>query len=185
MPGIVNGIIHAQLRVPIWVRAPERAMLMHIGHDDKIRLVEIRFIRVKVCVRNAGLRPAHAALACAVRDACMDLAERRLDVVVEPRRDADAGRPELNVRKFRSRVVCEVDVEADEVEEFEVLDTLLVGAARVVCRAHLEAAVCPWPVCAANPRKLHRAHVVGSVSREDIVRNKLAHRAERWRPRCA
>jgi hypothetical protein len=75
--------------------------------------------RVEVLIGDSC--PAHTAFAGTVDDACVDLAEAGLDVVVESRADVDTGRPHLNVTDDVVRVVRWANVEANEVVELETL----------------------------------------------------------------
>src|SRR5260370_34697133 len=102
MPRIVHRAVRSELGNPVFTAAPKRPVLVHIPYNDTIILGWIRISRVEVLIGDSC--PAHATFAGAVDDACVNLAEASLDVVVESRADVDTGRPHLNVTDDLVRV---------------------------------------------------------------------------------
>ena len=92
---------------------------MHIPDNDALVLRRIRIGWVEFLIGDGC--PTHATLAGTIDDACVNLAEAGLDVVVESRADVDTSRPHLNVTDDVVRVARSADVEANEVVEFEIL----------------------------------------------------------------
>jgi len=119
MPRIVYRAIRPELGNAILTAAPKRTVFVHISDNDAFILGRIRICRVEVLIGDGC--PAHAALAGTVDDACVNLAEAALDVVVESCADVDASRPHLNVTDDVVRVARCTDVEANQVVEFESL----------------------------------------------------------------
>lgn len=73
MPRIIDRIVRPQDRQAIAACSPEWTVLGHIGHDQALVLVRVRVCWIKAVVVDS--RPAHAALAGAVDDASVYLAE--------------------------------------------------------------------------------------------------------------
>jgi hypothetical protein len=115
MPRIVHGIVHPKERVSFRPCTPERAVLMHIWYHNQLSIRQIRIRGAKILVGYGC--PAHTALASAIDNAGVDLAEGLLYVVVEASRNADACGPELDVRELVHRVISEAHVEAYEIVE--------------------------------------------------------------------
>ena len=119
VPGIIYRAVLSELGNPILTAAPQRTMLVHIPYNDALILGRVWIGRIEVLVGDSC--PAHPAFAGTVDDACINLAEGGLDVVMESRADVDPGRPHLNVADHVVRVACCTDVEANEVVELDTL----------------------------------------------------------------
>jgi hypothetical protein len=126
VPGVIHCAVLSELGNPILAIAPQRTMLVHIPYNDALILGRVWIGRIEVLVGDSC--PAHPAFAGTVDDACVNLAEGGLDVIMESRADIDAGRPHLNVTDDVVRVARCADVEAHEVVE---LDTLGARISRV------------------------------------------------------
>ena len=176
MPRIVHCTVRSELGNAIPTTAPKRTVLVHIPNNDAIVLGRIGIGRVEVLIGDGC--PAHAALAGTVDDACVNLAEAGLDVVVESRADVDTSRPHLNVTDDVVRVARCADVEANKVVEFEALEIGCVSWVRrgqIGVVLYLEPSVRPRAVFYLDPREVHCTNVGGSTFGEDIVSLKLAH----------
>ena len=128
MPRVVHRAVRSELRNAILTATPKRTMLMHIPDNDALILRRIRIGRVEVLIGDGC--PTHATLAGTIDDACVNLAEAGLDVVVESRADVDTSRPHLDVTNDAVRIARCADVEANEVVEFEILARVRVSWVR-------------------------------------------------------
>jgi hypothetical protein len=138
MPRIVHRAVRSEVGNTILTAAPKWTVLVHITNNDALVLGRIRIGRVEVLIGNGC--PAHAALAGTVDDACVNLAEAGLDVVVESRADVDTSRPHLDVTDDAVRVARCADMEANEVVELEALARVRVSWVR---RGQIRVALVP------------------------------------------
>lgn len=122
VPRIINGVVLSEKRQPIPIPAPKRTVLAHARHDNARIRSWLRIIRVEV--KLVHVAPEHAAFVRAIHDASMDFCERRVEVVVKARGDANTGGPQLNVAKVRCRIVCEPYVETYKIVELKILVTM-------------------------------------------------------------
>ena len=119
MPWIIHHAVLPELRNTILTATPTRTVLVHVSYNDAIILDRIRVGRIEVFVRDCC--PAHTAFSSTVDDTRVNLAEARLDMVMDSRADVNTGRPHLNTTDHVVRVVRCAKVEADEVVELEAL----------------------------------------------------------------
>ena len=111
---------------------------------------------MRVEVLNGDGCLTHPTLTGTVDDACVNLAEAGLDVVVESRADADISRPHWKVTGDVVLVARIADVEANEVVEFEILARARVSWARkdqISVVVYLESPVRPGTIFYLNPGK--------------------------------
>ncbi len=94
-------------------------MLVHIGHNDAVILTRVRIVGIEFIIGDCS--PGHTTLACSIYNARVNLATEVTGVVVEPGGDTNTCCPQLDVANMLQSIVGQLDLEANEIIELEIL----------------------------------------------------------------
>lgn len=92
---------------------------MKSGDNDKASVAQVWFIRIELIICNFS--PPHTTPASSIDDACMDLAEGLLNVIMKSGGNTNASCPKLNMSYDVVGVVRVTNVKPDKIIKLETL----------------------------------------------------------------